>query len=74
MLTAILTLCAGVLIIGALMYLVDRAPFIDAEAKTVVHWIFLVVLVVFVIYALLGMLGLVNVPFAHVGTVRTLRG
>ena len=72
MLQAILLLCVGVALIGLIMYLADRAPFIDAEAKVIIHWILLVVMVIFVVYGLLGLIGIVA-PFGHAGSLSPCR-
>jgi len=59
---AILILVLGILLLGALMWLVDRAPFIVGDAKTIVHWILLVVMVIFAVWCIAAMLGLTDIP------------
>lgn len=54
----ILVLVFGALLIGLIMFLADRAPFISADAKVVVHWILLVVLAIYVVWGLAGLLGI----------------
>jgi len=58
LLQAILVIVFGALLIGLIMYLCDRAPFISPDAKVVVHWVLLVVLAIYVVWGLAGLLGI----------------
>lgn len=48
-----------VVILGAVRYLIQSAPFLDAQARSTVDWLLLVVLVLIVIILLLRLIGFV---------------
>lgn len=59
-----MTLLGAVVILiiaGIVLFIVDRAPFIDAEAKVWIRWIIIAAMVIFLIWALLALTG-VSVP------------
>lgn len=58
MLQSLLVLCLVLLFIGLIMFLVNRAPFIDPQAKVVVNYILLVVLVLVAIFGLYSIVGI----------------
>jgi hypothetical protein len=57
MITSILTVVVVIAIIGIIAWLIGRAPFINAEFKTIINYVLLVIAVIYVIYFLYALVS-----------------
>jgi hypothetical protein len=55
----VLAIAVAIVVLGAIRYLVQAAPFLDAQAKQWADWLLLVVLVLIVILLLLRLIGFI---------------
>ena len=61
---SLINLVLVLIVIGVLLYLVKRAPFIDAEIKVIIQWVVIVAIVLWLLFMFLPMLG---IPDIYIG-------
>lgn len=65
LLSLLITLVALLVVVGVLLWIVQSAPFIDAELKPIIRWAILAIVALYLLALFLGLVPLPAMPLAR---------